>query len=225
MSAAASVRGAETKVKVYSGHRAASRLCFADGPHPALNMSSDETILAQSQSEQKALLSAIKDHKHFAEEFRQRTVKLKEDLEEEEEDRAKNQQSIKVKINTVQMEASRLKTEVGRAEEELSHLDQLSKELKQQTEVSTAMPEKSVVFTGALSEDMDTCSFDMKPYIVFPMEGGTALITFEEEEVAQNILSLKEHQVRLGECFIRVEAQTVQVLEPCHIEVRRRSFL
>ncbi|MBN3308731.1 IN35 protein, partial [Amia calva] len=59
----------------------------------------------------------------------------------------------------------------------------------------------------------------MKPQIQYPMEGGTALVTFEDEEVAQKILSMKYHDVKLGECCIRLEAKPVQLLMPSHIEM------
>lgn len=48
--------------------------------------------------------------------------------------------------------------------------------------MSTAVPEKKVVFNGETAEKVDALSFDVKPHIMYPMEGGTAFITFEEEE-------------------------------------------
>lgn len=38
-----------------------------------------------------------------------------------------------------------------------------------------------MVFKGQTSDGMDFPEFDIKPRIVYPMEGGTALITFEDE--------------------------------------------
>ncbi|KAL4657814.1 interferon-induced 35 kDa protein [Arapaima gigas] len=215
-------------------------------PRPALKMSSDEefslvtekkldslsslekikqeienykVIFQQTLKDQEVFRCAINDQKRFAEEFYQRSIRLKEVLEEEKETRAESQKGVKEKMAALHMEASTLKMEVHSAKEELHQLEQLNKELKQQTEVSMAMPEKNVVFRGTLSKEGETCSFDMKPNILFPMEGGTALITFEEDEVAQNILSLMEHKVHLGDCFIRLQAQAVQILEPCRIEM------
>ena len=43
----------------------------------------------------------------------------------------------------------------------------------------TAVPERKVVFTGSTGAQAQ--AFEMKPHIVYPMLGGTALITFEEE--------------------------------------------
>ena len=47
--------------------------------------------------------------------------------------------------------------------------------------VFAAVPERNVVFKGATGGPGDTPMFDMEPRIVYPMIGGTALITFEEE--------------------------------------------
>lgn len=81
------------------------------------------------------------------------------------------------------------------------------------------MPEKKVVFNGEVAEEGDASSFDVNPRIVYPMEGGTAFITFEEEAVAEKILALKEHVVQLGDCSISVQAEPVQFLVPVSVEM------
>lgn len=43
------------------------------------------------------------------------------------------------------------------------------------------MPERPVVFMGATGKAGETHPFEMKPRVVYPMEEGTALITYEEE--------------------------------------------
>lgn len=47
---------------------------------------------------------------------------------------------------------------------------------------TAAVPEKKVVFTGETGDGANTLNFNVKPHIVYPMEEGTALITFEDEE-------------------------------------------
>lgn len=49
------------------------------------------------------------------------------------------------------------------------------------SQVFSAAPEKVVVFKGATGRIQDEPMFDMEPQIFYPMEGGTALVTFEEE--------------------------------------------
>lgn len=53
------------------------------------------------------------------------------------------------------------------------------------------MPEKQVVFTGSVSvgaeASAETSSIDLKVRIMYPMDGGTALVTFEDEEGMSSI--------------------------------------
>lgn len=44
------------------------------------------------------------------------------------------------------------------------------------------MPDKKLVFRGATAEADDWEMFEMRSEVIYPMEGGTALITFEEED-------------------------------------------
>lgn len=46
----------------------------------------------------------------------------------------------------------------------------------------TAVPEKNLVFNGLTENAANTDKFEMKARIVYPMNGGTALVTFEEED-------------------------------------------
>lgn len=47
----------------------------------------------------------------------------------------------------------------------------------------SCLPEKRVVFTGKKTNNVaeEEKKFDVKPHIIYPMEEGTALITFEKE--------------------------------------------
>lgn len=55
-----------------------------------------------------------------------------------------------------------------------------------------------------MSRSGDTPAFDMKPRIVYPMEGGTALVTFEEE--AGEVEASGAVQAPLGEASPDVSA-------------------
>ncbi|MEQ2198562.1 hypothetical protein XENOCAPTIV_014655 [Xenoophorus captivus] len=87
------------------------------------------------------------------------------------------------------------------------------------------MPEKKFVFSGKVGKANDTEDFEMKPHITYPMEEGTALITFEEEDGEKT-----EPNLDLGEeCRIIVEAQPVHLMMPSLVETRtsmcRRTVL
>uniref|UniRef100_H3CE04 Interferon-induced protein 35 n=1 Tax=Tetraodon nigroviridis TaxID=99883 RepID=H3CE04_TETNG len=114
----------------------------------------------------------------------------------------------------------------------LSEEDALQERLKQLAQVSlpqlrppsprtmSRLPERGVYLGELVSRSGDTPVFDMKSRIVYPMEGGTALMTFENEAVAQHVLRMKQHTVHLDKGYrIRVEAQPVQLVVPKQVEV------
>ncbi|KAF5895110.1 interferon-induced 35 kDa protein, partial [Clarias magur] len=155
----------------------------------------------------------------YTQEFQQRADGARRRLEEE---KMRQDQQIKKeqeKLLKLKKEENNLSMEILKIQQELEKMDETHQSLKQQTEVSAAVPEKKVVFNGETTEGGDSLSFDVKPRIVYPMEGGTAFITFEEEEVTEKILALKEHEVKLGECSITVQAKPVQFLVPASVEM------
>lgn len=170
-------------------------------------------------TDQKLLKDGIDMNKNFAKEFRQRAEERKVSIEEENKKYTKTIQKEKEKCSIIQEEQSRLQMEIMKMKEELQSLDSKNSSLKKQTEISTAVPERRVVFQGTTKEGAHDVSFDVNSRIVYPMEGGTALITFEEEDVAQKILSQKEHKVELGECAITVQAKPIQFLVPEYVEM------
>ncbi|NWH68764.1 IN35 protein, partial [Geococcyx californianus] len=91
-----------------------------------------------------------------------------------------------------------------------------------------ALPEKKMVFKGLMKKKEDINYLMFTPLIHYPLLGGSALITFEKQEVAQRIVELKEHTVELsfGEeleelerCRVRVQAAPVDVLLPSSVEI------
>ncbi|KAM3863969.1 interferon-induced 35 kDa protein [Diretmus argenteus] len=174
----------------------------------------------QLLGEQKELIRSREDQRDLAEQFRQRSDKLLKSQQEDERCFAKDIVFKQTKVESIKLDESRLRREIQTAEATLDELEADNKRLKEQTDVSTGVPEKKVVFTGLTGEEADALTFDMKTRIVYPMEGGTALITFEEEVVAQKILALMTHKVDLGaECTITLEAKPVHMMLPKHIEM------
>ncbi|KAI1884125.1 hypothetical protein AGOR_G00223230 [Albula goreensis] len=171
-------------------------------------------------ADKKDLRKASEDQLNLAEEYRKRSEKLRTAMNEEEQEQAAAMEEGKVKLEALQEEETRLKEELQRMEEELHLVDQQVLCLQEKAEVPTAVPEKNVVFTGTVREGAEASSgFHMESHIVYPMEGGTALISFEDPAVAQRILSLRQHEIHLGECYIRLEAKPFQVLVPSSVEL------
>ncbi|XP_027035171.2 interferon-induced protein 35 [Tachysurus fulvidraco] len=167
----------------------------------------------------KFLNEAKESNIKFTEQFCQRVDIAKRRLEDENMSQSKALKKEEERLSDLQKEEKKLNMECMKIQQELNTMHETHQSLKQQTEVSTAVPEKKVVFNGETAEEADALSFDVKPHIVYPMEGGTAFITFEEEDVAEKILALKEHVVHLGECSITVRAEPVQFLVPASVEM------
>ncbi|KAM9368734.1 interferon-induced 35 kDa protein [Phaethornis superciliosus] len=98
--------------------------------------------------------------------------------------------------------------------------------------VLSALPEKKMVFKGLVTNKEDMNKLTLTPVIRYPLQGGSALITFEKAEVAQRIIEAKEHMVELsyGEeldeldrCRVQVQAGPVDLLLPSALEVRLRQ--
>ncbi|TNN42523.1 Interferon-induced [Liparis tanakae] len=148
--------------------------------------------------------------------FRQRSKKLIQDLIE---GHCSNEEQIgleKAKVIEMKRTESDLTEEIRRVEEALKTQEADNEHLQQQADVFTAAPERPVVFTGSTSStDLAAGAFAMAPRVVYPMEGGSVLVTFEEE-----ILDIRTHRVSLGpDCSVSMEARPVQLMLPSLVEI------
>ncbi|XP_074834968.1 interferon-induced 35 kDa protein isoform X2 [Carettochelys insculpta] len=95
---------------------------------------------------------------------------------------------------------------------------------KEQAKVPPTLPERRMVFKGHVVEAENADVLVVTPQIQRALPGGCALITFEQPEVAQRILEMKWHEVKLDEgagCEgqMRVEARPVELLLPSALEI------
>ncbi|XP_035511355.1 interferon-induced 35 kDa protein homolog isoform X2 [Morone saxatilis] len=174
----------------------------------------------QLLQEQKELVASRDDQQEMVEKFRQRIDKLTQSEEEDQNTYKENIAKEKAKLNLLKQEDPELMRKIDKVKAILKEEEAQNRHLKQQTDVFTAVPERKVVFMGSTGNAVDTQTFEMEPSIFYPMEEGTALITFEEEVVAGKILEMKKHKVDLGaECSITVEARPVQLMVPRLVEI------
>ncbi|XP_070704000.1 interferon-induced 35 kDa protein [Pempheris klunzingeri] len=179
----------------------------------------------QLLKEHQELATSRDDRRNLTEEFRQRTVKLTQSLMEDQQSYEEQTDNEKTQLSLLMQEESELMEELQGVEAALREEEAKNSLLTEQMDVFAAVPEITVVFTGSTGPPLqgaaaNTQPFEMKPRIVYPMEEGAALITFEEEVVAKNILSMKKHQVNLGgECRITVEARPVHLMMPSLVEI------
>ncbi|NWX88686.1 IN35 protein, partial [Nothoprocta pentlandii] len=88
-----------------------------------------------------------------------------------------------------------------------------------------ALPERSMVFRGQVTDTVDTGMLMLTPRVHYPLLGGSALVTFEQSEVAQRIVAMKEHVVELShgeepdQCRMRVRAEPVELLLPSALQL------
>ncbi|XP_060945415.1 interferon-induced protein 35 [Limanda limanda] len=170
--------------------------------------------------EQEDLANTIKDSKKMTKDCKKRSMKLAKSVQEEKQSHQEQMDSELESLAMMGQEEFKLMKEIQDVQAALREEEASFEQLKQQTDVFSSVPEKNVVFKGKTSEASNLQMFDMTSRIVYPMVEGTALITFEEEEVAKRILSMKKHQVKLGEeCRITVEAQPVQLILPKLVEI------
>ncbi|XP_028842179.1 interferon-induced 35 kDa protein [Denticeps clupeoides] len=191
-------------------------------PHSELDRIRKEVDKLKAQhdrviGEQRDLNAAQESLQHYTQEFNQRAAKIRASLQDEEKKRGEHLANEQGKVGALMEENSRLTSEITRLQQASNQLDQQNLKLRQQTEVSTAVPEKRVVFTGEAAQPDKSREqrFDMKSRIVYPMEGGSTLITFEDDAVAQHILTMKQHKVPLdGSIALTMEASPVYMLVP-----------
>ncbi|KAL8175741.1 UNVERIFIED_CONTAM: hypothetical protein K2H54_006854 [Gekko kuhli] len=164
-------------------------------------------------------------------------VCLEEGRQESEREAARQQAAAALLHERVQQlqeeaRAAKFQEQPGRGSEERNQLLQQKAALEsewQQLErlqidqVPPVPPERFMVFKGRTEEKVAKSSLDtlsVKPWIRYPLPGGTALLTFETSQVARRIVALQEHRVQLDECtFLRVKAKPVELLMPVSVEV------
>lgn len=177
-------------------------------------------IYEQHLEEHKELAASRDDRREMTEKFKERSVKLRDQIKKDKLSYSERIENEKAKVKLLNQEENELLEEIERVKAALKDEKAENLHLKQQADVFMAVPEKKVVFKGKTEKASDSQPFEMDAHIVYPMDGGTALITFEEEVVAKKVLNMKRHQVALeGGCSISVEARPIQLMLPTLVEI------
>ncbi|KAM6904809.1 interferon-induced 35 kDa protein [Xenentodon cancila] len=160
------------------------------------------------------------DCQDLTKQFRLRCEKLTQSLKEDEDSYRDKIANEKGKLDALELEERDLREEIQKIQDALEEQDAQNNYLREQADVFSSMPQKKFVFKGVTQDADHWQTFEMKPHVIYPMEGGTALITFEEKDVAMKILDMKMHKVDLGgECSISVEARPVPLMLPSVVEI------
>lgn len=176
--------------------------------------------LLQLQQDQGELQSSITDAQSLTQQCRDRTQALQQDLQEEQERSREQAAHNQEQLLLLQQEELELQQELERVLTELQQEQATAQRLQQQADVFSGAPERPLVFRGQTAKAQDRPRFNMEALIEYPLEGGTALVTFEDAAVAQQVLMKRRHKVDLGEEFhMMVEAKPVPLTLPRSVQV------
>lgn len=118
-----------------------------------------------------------------------------------------------------------------RLSEEIQKLEAELQEAMKSSQIKEDIPKTKMKFTSLENPENDgqflniSCSFQVRSPVPYELQKGEALITFEKEEVAQNVISMQNHHVRINDVDLEVVAKPVP-LKPgvrfqVHIEVSK----
>ncbi|XP_526097.4 N-myc-interactor isoform X1 [Pan troglodytes] len=101
-----------------------------------------------------------------------------------------------------------LKKEIQKLETELQ-------EATEEFQIKEDIPETKMKFLSVETPENDSqlsnisCSFQVSSKVPYEIQKGQALITFEKEEVAQNVVSMSKHHVQIKDVNLEVTAKPV----------------
>ncbi|XP_003793080.1 N-myc-interactor [Otolemur garnettii] len=130
-------------------------------------------------------------------------------------------------IGEITKENIQLKEEIQKLEAELQ-------ETARAFQIKEDLPETKIKFSLAETPENDnqfsnvSCSFQVNSKVTYKLQKGHALITFEEEEVAQNVIRMRKHLVQIDNVDVEVIAQPVPlnsgVKFQVHVEVSKMKI-
>ncbi|XP_006199257.2 interferon-induced 35 kDa protein [Vicugna pacos] len=107
-------------------------------------------------------------------------------------------------LHTLQEEQARLKM----------RLQELRRKLRDvpKDKVPFPVPEAPLVFRGHIQQDREMAkSVISKLQICYPLPGGSALVIFDDPNVAKQVLQQKEHKINVEEFWLRVQVQPLEL--------------
>lgn len=111
-----------------------------------------------------------------------------------------------------------LKMEIQKLEAELQ-------EATRNSQIKEDIPETKMKFTSLKNPENDSqclnisCSFHVSSQVPYVLQKGEALITFEEEEVAQNVIRMRKHRVQITNIDVEVTAKPVPLKSGVRFQV------
>uniref|UniRef100_UPI00398F3453 interferon-induced 35 kDa protein n=1 Tax=Pristiophorus japonicus TaxID=55135 RepID=UPI00398F3453 len=159
----------------------------------------------------------------MVEDYNSRIGRFQQGIEDEKFEKQMQHLKFQQQMDEAVKENDAIFKKQGDMKEELAKLEDEEAELEKQLKISSCMPRKQWIFTGNVLEDYkQEVKFDVQPFIRYPVRGGCALITFDDEAVAYKILKMEEHLVEIEECRINIKAHSLKLLMLEEIEIETR---
>ncbi|KAM4623153.1 interferon-induced 35 kDa protein [Discoglossus pictus] len=146
----------------------------------------------------------------LAKKLQDRVEKMERNLQQEKEELRKNQQKAQERVKAIWDENQQLEKEAQNLQDGICQLNEKKKRLDL---ISGSGTERRMVFKGKVSNNIPKHGLMAKHQIQKPVYGGSALITFEQPEVADNIIRKRYHKIPMEDtCIINVKAEPVELL-------------
>lgn len=130
----------------------------------------------------------------------------------------------KILIDKMAKENSQLTEEIRKLELELQ-------ESTRSFQIKEDIPETKVKFTSVETPESDSqfsnisCSFQVSSQVPYELQKGQALITFEKEEVAENVIRMGRHWIKIGDQELEVTTNPVPlssgVIFQLHVDISK----
>ncbi|XP_067891029.1 N-myc-interactor isoform X2 [Heterodontus francisci] len=162
--------------------------------------------------------------------------KLNDKLESLQRDFQKEEQSFKEKLIDKQREGAKLKDQLLQLQNELQSKQADRDLLQSKFKIKVVLPEKNIKF-AKFEESVPTdkegeeflkikCCYNIFPKVSLVLQNGQALITFEDEQVANKILKVTKHHINLDPGKLDVKVQPVRLDTArqfeVHIDISRK---
>ncbi|KAM4692514.1 interferon-induced 35 kDa protein [Rhinophrynus dorsalis] len=156
------------------------------------------------------LENAKQQSESLANQLHEKGDKLEKRILQQEQDLNNKEEIYQANVESMGEENKRLEKQGREMEDKIA---QLKKETDKLNVVSASGTERKMVFKGKFIKFIPENGLKIKHQILYPVEGGTALITFEKEEVASALIQNKKIEVMMTEeCRIIVNVEPVELL-------------
>uniref|UniRef100_A0A8C5WIK7 NID domain-containing protein n=1 Tax=Leptobrachium leishanense TaxID=445787 RepID=A0A8C5WIK7_9ANUR len=155
------------------------------------------------------LQKAQKESESLTEQLQQRADKLEKRILQQEQEMRKTEAQNEEHLKNMHQDNKGLEKQVGEMHETYHKIQE---KIKKMGLVSASGTERKMIFKGKSSKNMTNNQMKVKPQILQPVAGGSALITFDLPEVASNVIG-RSFTIPVEGCEMKVSAEAVELME------------